>query len=274
MELEKFSVLMSVYIKERPEYLEQSLASNLVNQSLIPDEFVLICDGELTPELEEVIEKYQALFPEIFKVYRKENGGLGRALNFGLPKCTYNLVARADSDDICKEHRYATQVRFMSEHPEYGMTSSWVDEFVNTPGDYQMKRVVPETPEEVLRYAKSRCPVNHPSVMFRKAEVLAAGGYQTKYFPEDFFLWIKMLQNGCKVYNIQESLVWFRFSLDTFKRRGGWSYAVDEAMTQINVYKMGFIGIPTLIKNIAIRFTTRLLPNSIRSWIYTRLLRK
>lgn len=269
-----FTVLMSVYFKECPAYFDRALESILVNQTLKPSEFVLICDGELTVELEEVITKYRNLCPDVLKVYRKENGGLGKALNFGLPKCSYDLIARADSDDICKPNRFEKQVKLMEEHPEYGLISSWIDEFENEPGDSSLSHVLPETPGEILKYAKSRCPVNHPAVMFRKSEVLAVGGYQTKYFPEDYFLWIKMLQNGTKAYNIQESLVWFRFSPETFKRRGGWSYAVDEVKTQINVYKMGFISLPVICKNVAIRFTTRVMPNWLRGWVYKRFLRK
>lgn len=269
-----FSVLMSVYHKEKPTFFDSALKSILIEQTLKPTEFVLICDGELTPQLEVIISKYLDLFPGILKVYRKENGGLGKALNFGLPKCSYELIARADSDDICKPERFEKQVKLMEEHPEYGLISSWIDEFENEPGDSKLSRILPETPEEVLKYSKSRCPVNHPAVMFRKSEVLAVGGYQTKYFPEDYFLWIKMLQNGCKIYNIQESLVWFRFSPETFKRRGGWNYAIDEVKTQINIYKMGFISFPIFCKNVAIRFTTRIIPNRLRGWLYKTFLRK
>ena len=271
--MEPFSVLMAVYDKESPTHFDESLESILVNQTLKPTEVVLVCDGELTSELEKVILKYQAICPEILKVYRKEKGGLGKALNFGLPKCTFELVARADSDDICKPDRFEKQIKLMHEHPEYGMISSWVDEFLETPGDLQTKRKVPEHPTAVYKYAKSRCPVNHPAVLYRKSIVLNVGGYQEDYFPEDYFLWIKMLQKGCVVYNIQESLVWFRFSPETIRRRGGWHYAKDEICTQIKIYKLGFISFPIFLKNITIRSIIRLIPHRLRSWIYMKLLR-
>lgn len=271
--MEKFSVLMSVYYKEKPEYFDLSLESNLVNQTLTPNEFVLICDGELTPELDAVIEKYQKLFPEILKVYRKENGGLGKALNFGLPKCSFPLVARSDSDDICEPTRFEKQISLMSEHKEYSIISSWVKEFINEPGDYDKARVLPENHNDIFIYAKKRCPVNHPSVVFRKNDVLEVGGYQTELFPEDYFLWIKMLKNGCRFYNLQESLVWFRFSPDTFKRRGGIKYAKDEIKIQMNIYRMGVISFPILLINLIIHTTIRILPNWLRSWIYMNLLR-
>ena len=110
--------------------------------------------------------------------------------------------------------------------------------------------------------------------MYKKSAVLAADGYLTKYFPEDYFLWIRMLMNGCKFYNIQESLVYFRYSPETFKRRGGWKYACDEAKVQTQIYQMGFTSLPQYLKNLIIRFTTRIMPNWIRGFIYQKMLRK
>lgn len=272
--MEKFSVLMSVYFKEDPIYFKSALESILINQTLLPTELVLICDGDLTSDLEVVVDYFKKLCPETLKVYRKENGGLGKALNFGLTKCSYELVARADSDDICKPNRFEKQITYMCEHPEVGVLSSWVDEFASVPGDVNLVKDIPEYHDDILIFAKSRCPINHPAAIFRKTVVLEVGGYQVDYFPEDYFLWIKLLQNNVIFYNMQESLVWFRFSKDTFKRRGGWKYAYDEVCTQVNVYKMGFISLPIFIKNIVIRVCTRLMPNCIRGRLYQRFLRK
>lgn len=272
--MEKFSVLMSVYYKEKSEYFDLALESNLIKQTLLPNEFVLVCDGELTPDLEAVIEKYRKLYPNVLKVYRKENGGLGKALNFGLQFCTYDIIARSDSDDICIPTRFEKQIAFMSENNEYSIISSWVNEFISVPGDYDKARVLPENHEKIYKYAKSRCPVNHPSVVFRKNDVLNVGGYQTDLFPEDYFLWIKMLKNGCKFYNMQESLVGFRFSPETYRRRGGIKYAKDEIKIQIKIYKMGFISFPILVMNLITHTTIRILPNWLRCWIYMNILRK
>lgn len=109
--------------------------------------------------------------------------------------------------------------------------------------------------------------------MFKKSAVLKVGGYQTDYFPEDYYLWCKMLNDGCKIYNIQKSLLWFRSSMDTYKKRGGWKYACDEAITQWKIYKMGYISFPRYCTNVIIRFTTRIMPNSVRGGIY-KIIRK
>ena len=106
--------------------------------------------------------------------------------------------------------------------------------------------------------------------MYKKQAVLKAGGYDG--FPEDYRLWIKMLMNGAKFYNIQESLLYFRFSKNMIRRRGGWKYAIADIKSQIDFYKLGLFGISTLIYNILVRITVRLTPNYIRSLIYQKLL--
>ena len=114
-----FSVLMSVYYKESAEYFNLALLSNLVNQTVTPTEMVLVCDGKLTDELENIISIYQEKFSDILKVYRlEENVGLGKALNYGLSKCTYELIARSDSDDICAENRFEKQLLYLSTHDQ------------------------------------------------------------------------------------------------------------------------------------------------------------
>ena len=275
----KFSILLSLYHKESPEYLKLAMDS-VLNQTVMPNEIVLVEDGTLPDALEQVVIYYEdyikTSFPScVFKVIRFElNRGLGFALNDGLKYCSYDLIARADTDDICKPDRFEKQLKVMAEHPEYDLVSSWIDEFVDDPSHVTSTRKLPETPEENLRYGKKRCPVNHPAVMYRKKAVMEADGYLTDYFPEDYFLWIRMLMNGCKFYNIQESLVYFRFSPETFKRRGGWKYACDEAHVQTQIYQMGFISFPRYVQNIVIRFTTRVMPNRFRAWIYMKFLRK
>lgn len=269
----EFSVLMSVYIKENPNYFDSALESILINQTLPPNELVLICDGDLTPELDAVIDKYLKLFPSILKVYRKENGGLGRALNFGLPKCSYELVARADSDDICMPMRFERQVRLLEARQDIDVVGAWIDEFDGDINNVISVRKLPETPEELYEFGKKRNPLSHPSVMFRKKAVEAVGGYKHFYLFEDYYLWVRMLVNGSKFYNIQESLLWFRTSAEMFKRRGGWKYACVEASFQWTIYRLGYIGLPNTIKNILIRFFVRILPNNIRGFIYKKLLR-
>lgn len=265
--MENFSVLFSIYHKEKPDQLRSALDS-IFTQTVRSNDVVLVEDGVLPKSLENVVKEYEQKYSE-FRVLRfQENRGLGHALNDGIEFCKNEIIARMDTDDIAMPHRFQRQLEIFSKHPEYDMVGSWIQEFEHVPGDSTSIRRVPETPEANLAFAKSRCPVNHPTVMYKKSSVVKSGKYQTALFPEDYFLWIKMLQGGCKIYNIQEPLLWFRYSSETFQRRGGWRYAIDETVTQWRIYKMGFIGVPRLCMNVAIRFGTRIVPNRLRGKIY------
>ena len=268
-----FSVLLSLYVKEQPSYLIQSLDS-LFSQTLLPSEIILVKDGPLTEELDTIVSDYERRYPILKVVALAQNQGLGRALNEGLKHCSYDLVARMDTDDIAKPNRFEKQVRVFNEHPEIDICSAWIDEFEGDLTHIISTRKLPETHNEIARYAQVRCPINHPVVMFRKKAVLEAGGYQ--HFPlfEDYYLWIRMLVNGAKFYNIQESLLYFRFSPAMFKRRGGWKYAMDELHFQSLLRQKKFISWSTYIKNVVIRLVTRLMPNRLRAFVYKKMLRK
>ena len=270
--LSPFSVLLSLYYKESPDFLYQSLAS-IFDQTAIPTEVVLVKDGSLTGELEKILLGYQQKYSSLKIIPLPQNQGLGRALNEGLKHCTYDIVARMDTDDIAKPNRFEKQLSFLKAHPEIDVVSSWIDEFEGTIDNIMSIRKLPETPEELFQYGKSRCPVNHPVVMFRKSSVLRSGGYQ--HFPlfEDYYLWTRMLMNGSKFYNIQESLLYFRTSPDMFKRRGGLKYALTEMRLQYCFYKLGYIGFYQMLKNDILRSVVRVMPNGLRSFIYQKVLR-
>ena len=267
-----FTILMSLYYKENSHYLEQAFES-IFNQTKRANQVVLIEDGPLTPELYSVVNDFKERYPELEVIPLSQNRGLGEALNEGLKHCSYELVARMDTDDICKPSRFEHQISFLQNHLEIDLIGSWVDEFEGDTAHVTSVRKVPETPEEIYQYCKSRCPVNHPTVMYRKQAVQAVGGYLTKYFPEDYFLWIRMLMNGAKFYNLQESLVFFRYSPDTIKKRGGWKYAIGEIHIQKMIYNLGFITLSLFLKNSIIRFVIRIIPLSLRVWVYNSFLR-
>lgn len=268
-----FSVLSSVYIKESPLFLRQSLDS-IFNQTLLPNEVILVKDGPLTNTLNTIIKEYTKRYSTLKVINLSINQGLGKALNEGLKHCSYELVARMDTDDIAKPDRFKKQIEIFQKYPNIDIVGAWIEEFENNPSNIISIRKLPETSEDIYKYAKKRCPVNHPVVMFKKSSVLAAGGYQ--HFPlfEDYYLWVRMLKNGAQFYNIQKSLLYFRLSPDMFKRRGGWKYAFNEYKLQKEFRKIGFINTVNLIYNIFIRFTLRILPNNTRTIIYKKLLRK
>lgn len=268
-----FSVLLSLYIKEQPSHLIQCVDS-LFSQTLLPTEIILVKDGPLTVELDAIVSDYAARYPILKVIPLPQNQGLGKALNEGLKHCSYDLVARMDTDDIAKSYRFEKQVTVFEQHPEVDVCSAWIDEFEKDTKHISSIRKLPQRHEDILQYAKSRNPINHPVVMFRKSAVIAAGGYQ--HFPlfEDYFLWVRMLKNGAKFYNIQESLLYFRTSPNMFKRRGGWKYAMDEVRFQNIMRKMKMITWRRFLMNVAIRFPVRVMPNKLREAIYKKSLRK
>ena len=257
-----FSVLLSIYYKERPDFLRQSLDS-LFSQTLLPTEVVLVKDGPLTKTLDIIIEEYSKRYLQLKIVSLSVNQGLGKALNEGLKYCSYDLVVRMDTDDIAKPNRLEKQLKAFNNQSDIDFVCSWILSI----------RKLPEYHKEIYKFAKKRNPINHPAVMFRKSSVLAAGGY--KHFPlfEDYYLWVRMLMNGAKFYNIQESLLYFRSSSDMFKRRGGINYALMELKFERELLRIKFIDKSIFIKNILIRFISRLIPNKLRTIIYKHLLR-
>lgn len=267
-----FSVLLSVYYKERPVFLQECLDSILL-QTLPPSEIVIVKDGPLTKALDRVIDEYKLKNSILRVVSLPVNQGLGKALNAGLPYCTYDVVARMDTDDIAKPDRFEKQMAYFECYPDVDVIGAWIDEFEGDPSHIVSVRKVPEKTKDIYDFAKWRNPVNHPVVAFRKKAVLEAGGYL--HFPlfEDYYLWVRLLTKGVKFYNIQESLLYFRLSSGLFKRRGGWKYAIREFDFQNSIRKIGFISTSEFMANVWIRLVTRLLPNAFRKRVYEKFLR-
>lgn len=268
-----FSVLMSVYRKENPEWLIASLDS-VFNQTVTPDEVVLVEDGELTGELDAVIEIQKQKHPELKIVTYKENRGLGKALHDGLLECSNNLVARMDTDDICFPTRFEKQLQVFERHPEVDVCSAWIDEFETDPEQVISVRRLPKTYDELFMFGKKRNPVSHPVSMFKKDSVLSVGNYQDFPLFEDYYLWARMMVKGCKFYCIQESLLKFRRSPEMIKRRGGWDYAITEVRFFNTLRKIGYISNVQLAKNVCTRFVVRIIPNSLRTALYKQIRKK
>lgn len=263
---------MSLYAKERPEYLRQSLDS-VFSQTLRADEVILVEDGPLTSELNSVVKEYESKYPELKIVPLATNQGLGKALNEGLKLCSYDLVARMDTDDIAEKTRFEKQISFIENNPEIDICSSWLQEFEGDINNKKSVKTVPTKHNEIADYIKSRNPINHPSVVFRKKAVFEAGGYLPFPLFEDYFLWARMMVNGSKFANLPECLVNFRVSPDMYKRRGGYKYAKDCAKFQWTLHKLGIISSVSAIKSSVLRGIVYLLPNQLRSLIYSKLLR-
>lgn len=270
--MENFSLLISVYKNEKAVFFKECFDS-IYNQTVLPTEIILVEDGPLTKELYDAIDVQCRRFNNIKRVPLKTNCGLGVALRKGMEYCSYDIIARMDTDDICVSKRFEKQLSYMCAHPETDVVSSWIQEFNNTPDNVISVRRLPEYNKDIYEFGKIRNPVNHPTVMFRKKSVEECGGYLP--FPqfEDYYLWARMLYKGYVFYNIQQSLLLFRSSPEMMKRRGGHAYGKNEIMFQKTLFRMGYIGYVRMVKNIMIRYGVRVVPNFIRNWIYCNFLR-
>lgn len=272
--MKQYSVLMSVYYKEKPDYLRQSMQS-IYRQTVPTDDFVLVCDGPLTPELDEVIAEMQELFGERLHVLcLLENQGLGRALNAGIKSCRHELVARMDSDDISRPDRCERQLQVFADHPELSLVSGTVEEFTGSIENVYASRRVPAHQVEILSFAKQRNPFNHPCIMYKKSHVEAAGGYQDFFLLEDYYLWIRMLQQGMQGQNIQEPLLWMRGGSAMYKRRGGWKYVKSQRELFRYMFRSGFISYRQYCLQSLMRMAGAAMPNTLREILFHTFLRK
>lgn len=264
-----FTVLQSVYRKDNPDFLAQSLQS-IAGNTLLPEKVVLVKDGTLTQELEDVIAEWQRKLP-LHAVGYEENRGLAHALNFGLQFVETELVARMDSDDIAYSNRFEKQIKYMEENPDVVLSSGYISEFNDNEMIPKSIRRVPLLHEEIVPYLKKRNAFNHMAVCFRKPAVVDAGGYQEVPFFEDYDLWIRIVQKGYKVANIPELLVNARIGNDMIGRRHGLSYAKCEVHFLRRQLESGFITESEYRKLLAKRVPVRLFPKSILEKIYKLL---
>lgn len=270
----KYSILMAVYFKEKPEWLKYSIES-MLNQTIFPTEFVIVKDGQLTDELDRVIEEFQKEYPRLFKIVElKQNGGLGPALKRGILECNNEFIARMDSDDYSLPNRIEKQFEIYDKNPELGLVGSNVDEFTDDISNVTCHVILPEKHEEIYKFSKRRCPFRHPSLLYKKSEVLAAGNYRKFYLCEDYDLYVRMLRNGCKCYNIQDVLVLMRIGKDFYKRRGGWKYMKTILKFKNEQLKNGYFTIGDYLKSTIPHIVVCLMPNAIRDYIYRNFLRK
>lgn len=274
-DFDKYSVLFSLYNKEKPEYLVASIES-MIHQTLKPDEIVVVKDGPITMELEAVLDNYVAMYPNIFTIVGYEcNKGLGVALNYGLNHCRNELVARMDTDDIAMPNRCELQVDFFRKFPKVTIVGGQIEEFLDKTGSVVGKRVVPLTDKELKQYIKKRCPFNHMTVMFRKSHIQSVGSYLDWFWNEDYYLWIRLAIAKYIFANLSETLVSTRVGDDMYQRRGGKKYFKSELRIQNLMLKEKMINPIRYAINIMQRIVVELLlPNQARSWVFQKFARK
>jgi len=271
--MEKFSVLMSVYSGENAAFLHRALESITYQQSVQPDEIILVEDGPLTAPLYVTINDWaNVLGSRLICVPLPENRGLGFALRIGMRHCNNEIIARMDSDDISLPERFEKQLEVFAQ-TDVDVCSSWVSEFVDNERHIVSYRRVPEYHDDIVHLLKLRNALNHPATMYKKSSVQKAGDYQSMNFFEDYYLWIRMAMSGSKFYNIQQPLVNMRFGPDQLKRRSGFKYAKVEYVFIRKLHQIGYLDDLEFIRNLFLRITPRIVPHRAFMRFY-KLLRK
>ena len=236
-QINNYSVLMSVYDKEKPEYLRQAIDS-ILDQTYKTDQFVIVEDGRLNDALYKVLDHYTTEYPELIcRLPLEHNYGLGIALDRGLEICRNNLVARMDSDDISVKDRCEKQMKLFSDNPSLSIVSGCIAEFVDDVSNVVSIRNVPERHEAIRRQMRTRSAFNHPAVMYKKSEVILSGGYGKLKRKQDHDLFSRMMNNGCRAYNIQDVILYFRADKENLRRRKSWTNCNSYMKAQWNMFR-------------------------------------
>lgn len=266
--MEDFSVLISIYKKENPNWFREALDS-VFAQSLQPTEIVLVEDGPLTPELYAVIDEYKERYP-IFNIVKNEtNLGLGLALRNGVEASKTEFLARMDTDDIIPPYRFEHQMKKIVEG--YDVVSSWSQLFIGSMDNVIAVKTRPENHEDIVKLAHRRSPICHASTVFRKSALLKAGNYQHCKLYEDYHLVARLIMSGAKFYNMQEVLYYVRTTSEQMNRRSGLEYLKTELSFFKEFRKMGFFTTKDYLINSSMRVVVRLMPNSFRQKVLTRI---
>ena len=270
--MEKFSVSICVYGGDNAEYFDLAMQS-IFNQTLMPDEVVLVVDGPLGAEINNVISKYQG---DILKVIRlKKNVGHGDARRIGLENCTYDLVALMDADDISVNNRFEKQIDMFLKNSDISIVGGQITEFVDGIDNMVGQRIVPLDDKNIKEYMKKRCPMNQVTVMFKRKDVQAVGGYIDWYCEEDYYLWIRMALSNLKFANVPDVLVNVRVGNEMYQRRGGLKYFKSEAKLQRFMLDNKIIGFSRYFINVSERLVLQvLMPNKLRGFVFKMLARE
>lgn len=270
--MNKYSVLTTVYKKEKPLFLRQSIDS-MLNQTIPPSEYVVVKDGPLTEELNNILQEYSSSNP-IFKIVSLEvNSGLGVACIEGLEACTNDYVARLDSDDISLPNRCELQLKELENDQDLAVVGSDIYEFDDNPNVIKAIKKMPSEPDDIYKFGKKRNPFNHSTVMMRKSIVQSKGGYSPMRRSQDLELFTRLLYKGCKCRNIPQPLVLFRTGDARVKRKKNWTNLKHDIKVYKRNYKENYISLMEFLYVVVRQFIFYLMPKGMASYLYTKIYR-
>lgn len=271
----KFTVCMAVYKNDEAEDFMTAVNSIYTPQTVKPDEIIIVVDGPVPESIEEAICILKQKIPIINIIRFQKNCGHAAARQAGLEASRNKWIAIMDADDISVPERFEKQVKIILEHPGISVTGGQIKEFIGSVENSVGERVVPLTDTEIKRYLTTRCPMNFMTVMYKKDDILTAGGFIDWYCNEDYYLWIRMSGRGFSFANSPDTLVNVRVGKGMYERRGGWKYFKSEAKLQLYMLGNKIISPARFIINVTGRFAIQVaIPNCLRGFIYQKLFRK
>jgi glycosyltransferase involved in cell wall biosynthesis len=267
----RFSLLISVYAGDSPEFLRQAFISSVQDQTRRPDEVVVVQDGSVPDELDTMLRELVSSSPvPVTHVVLEHNLGLGPALDRGLAACVHDVVARMDADDVSVARRFEVQLPLIEAGAD--IVGSALMEFVDDVTDIVQVRIPPLDPDWIRSAARFRDPFNHPTVVYRRSRVQQAGGYQNLRLMEDYLLFARMLQAGAAPANVAEPLVYYRVGAGAYARRGGRELLRSELALQRRFLELGITTRAQYVRNVVVRGGYRLVPEAVRRRAYRRLI--
>lgn len=271
-----FSLCMSVYKNDNPQDFITAYKSVTINQTYKPSEVILVIDGPVPDTLNYTINELAHLCSIPLIVIRlAENKGHAIARQTAIDAAKYDLIAIMDSDDIARPNRFEKELDYMRSHPEVDVVGGQIEEFEGTGQHVVSKRFVPLTDNEIKQFLKSRCPMSFVTIMAKKEIILRVGGIIDWFCEEDYYLWIRMVQNNCTFANLPDILVSVRVGDAMYSRRGGWKYFSSERGIQRYMLKNKIISLPRYCYNVLGRFVIQvMMPNKVRGFVFKTIFRK
>lgn len=270
-----FTILMSLYFKEDPKFLNECFDSIWMKQTVKPAEIVLVIDGPIGTELQECVDSWKGRIGSNLKIIAlPKNVGLGMALNEGLKHCSNNWVFRMDTDDICVEKRFEYQLQFIKNNPNVVLFGGQILEFDKNVNDANKLKPVPEEYSDILSFSKKRNPFNHMTVAYKKSIILSLHGYQHHLFMEDYNLWLRVISKGYEVANLSQVLVYARVGNGMHARRRGSEYIKSEKQLLDLKIALKTQSLISAYVTFILRSFFRFLPSNLLGFVYNNLLRK
>ena len=198
------SVIMNVYNSQK--YLEAAIKS-IISQTYKNFEFIIIDDGS-TDDSYKIINKWAKKDTRII-AKKQKNIGIPRTLNKAIKYAKGKYIARMDSDDISLPKRLQKEVKYLDNHPDISLVSSYIK--IIDENDKIIGNFTPATADkEIKKTSIFSCQFNHSASMYRKKDFLEIDGYNPKFrYAQDFELWFRFMENY-NVANIPEYLVLWR----------------------------------------------------------------